>query len=295
MPTADLNGVSIYYEVTGEGFPLVLAHEAANDYRMWEPQVRFFARRYRVITWNQRGFPPSAVPDDPRAYSQEISVEDLRRMLEHLGIAQAHIVGLATGSNIALNFALLHPQMCRSLVVAGPGSGSTDKAAFAAQMEEGARRLEQEGITAESAERGGYGPTRLAFLRKDPRGWREWIDLRAGHSALGAIRTLRGVLARRPAVFELEAPLRQLQVPTLIMVGDEDEPCLEPALFLRRVIPHSGLAVFPQSGHPINLEEPELFNRLLLDFLTAVERGGWLRRSPPAPAGPPATAPAGRT
>jgi pimeloyl-ACP methyl ester carboxylesterase len=294
MPTADVNGVSIYHEVTGTGFPLVLAHEAANDYQMWEPQVRFFARRYQVITWNQRGFPPSAVPDDPSAYSQETSVEDLHQLLRHLGIEQAHVAGLATGSNIALNFALLHPAMCRSLVVAGPGSGSMDKEAFAAQMEEGARRLEHEGITAEAAERGGYGPTRLAFLRKDPRGWRRWISLRAGHSALGAIHTLRGVLAKRPTVFELEAQLRQLQVPTLIMVGDEDEPCLEPALFLRRAIPHSGLAVYPQSGHPINLEEPELFNRTVLDFLTAVEQGGWLRREPHPAAEQPAGLPAPR-
>ena len=100
----------------------------------------------------------------------------------------------------------------------------------------------------------------------------------AAHSAVGSALTFRGFVMGRPTVFALEEKLRTLRVPTLIMIGDEDEPCIEPAIFMKRTIPMSGLSSFPQSGHAINLEEPDLFNRTVLDFLTAVEAGRWAER-----------------
>ena len=100
----------------------------------------------------------------------------------------------------------------------------------------------------------------------------------ASHSALGSALTFRGFVMNRPTIYALEDKLRALRVPTLIMIGDEDEPCIEPAVFMKRNIPISGLSVFPQSGHAINLEEPELFNRTVSDFLTAVEAGRWAER-----------------
>jgi pimeloyl-ACP methyl ester carboxylesterase len=84
---------------------------------------------------------------------------------------------------------------------------------------------------------------------------------------------------KRPTIYALEDKLRQLAAPTLILTGDEDEPCIEPAVFMKRCIPRSGLAVFHQSGHAINLEEPDWFNRTVLDFLTTVENGGWAERA----------------
>ena len=94
MPTFSSDGVDIYYEVAGEGYPLVLSHEFAGDITSWEPQVNYFSRRYQVITYCLRGYPPSGVPDDPEAYSQDIQVEDLYRLLQHLGIGHAHIGAL---------------------------------------------------------------------------------------------------------------------------------------------------------------------------------------------------------
>ena len=79
--------------------------------------------------------------------------------------------------------------------------------------------------------------------------------------------------------------MAKLEVPTLIMTGDEDDPCLEPAIFMKRKIPTSGLVVLPKSGHAINLEEPEAFNRAVLDFLTAVDAGKWPRRNPASQTG----------
>ena len=104
MPTASVNGVAIYYEDTGRGFPLVWSHEFGGDHRSWEPQVRYFSRRYRVITYNHRGYPPSSVPKEALAYSQEQLVEDLRQLLRHLGVRLAHVGGCSMGANVALNF-----------------------------------------------------------------------------------------------------------------------------------------------------------------------------------------------
>lgn len=123
------------------------------------------------------------------------------------------------------------------------------------------------------------GPTRARFKQKDPTGWAEFARLFSEHSAIGKALTLRGYQARRPSVMSLEAELQALQVPTLIILGDEDDPCLEPALFMKRNIPRSGLVVVPQTGHAVNLEEPEVFNRGVSDFLTAVDAGKWETRS----------------
>jgi len=284
MPEALINGVNLYYQVTGRGFPLVWCHEFAGAHESWDLQVKFFSRRYQVITYNARGYPPSGVPEDPSAYSQEQSVEDLYGLLRHLGIRQAHIGGLSMGGNVALNFGLTHPAMAKALIVASTGSGTVDRERFLREGAEVARRFEREGMVA-MAEVYAQGPTGVQFLRKDPKGWEEFKKGLAAHSSKGSAYTFRGVITKRPTIFALEEKLHALEVPTLIMIGDEDEPCVEPAIFMKRHIPRSGLVVFPQAGHTINLEEPDLFNRAVLDFLTAVEADRWVRRSTVAAAG----------
>ncbi|MBI4233973.1 MAG: alpha/beta hydrolase [Chloroflexi bacterium] len=276
MPKALVNGVNLYYEVTGQGFPLVWCHEFAGSYESWDPQVKFFSRRYSVVTYNARGYPPSDVPRDLEAYSVEQEVEDLHGLLRHLGIPQAYVGGLSMGGGLALNFGIAHPAMARALIVAGAGTGTTDPQRFRQQAEVFARRLEAGGM--EGMAEYVRGPTRVQLLRKSPKAWEEFAKLFMAHSPVGSALTFRGVQGRRRGIYELEASLRKLGVPTLILVGDEDEPCLEPALFMKRCIPRSGLVVLPQSGHAINLEEPELFNRVVLDFLTAVEADRWSAR-----------------
>ena len=150
MPKVLIDGVTIYYESHGEGFPLVLCHEFAGDYRSWEDQVRFFSRRYRVITYNARGYPPSDVPDDPDAYSQERSVEDLKGLLEQLGIESVHIGGLSMGGSVALHFGIKYPKLARSLIVAGAGTGSVDPDAFRRNANRLAQQMEAQGMQAMS-------------------------------------------------------------------------------------------------------------------------------------------------
>jgi pimeloyl-ACP methyl ester carboxylesterase len=281
MPMAPVNGITLYYEVTGSGYPLLFSHEFAGDFRSWESQVRYFSRRYQVITYNARGYPPSDVPQDVSAYSQAQAMEDIVGLMRYLQIPQAHLVGLSMGGYAVLHFGLQHPDMARSLVVAGCGYGSVagQREKFHQDTAQVAQRLEREGMRAVAAVYAG-GPTRVQFADKDPRGWREFADQLAEHSALGAALTMRGVQGQRPSVYELEAQMQQLRVPTLIVTGDEDEPCLEPGLFMKRAIPTAGLVVLPKCGHTINLEEPEAFNQVLSDFLTAVEAGKWGARNP---------------
>lgn len=274
MSTAELkNGISLYYEETGEGFPLIFAHELAGSYESWRNQVRYFSRRYRVIVYNARGYPPSDVPSRADNYSQQQVVEDLYHFFDCLGIKQAHVAGLSMGGNTALFFALRYPQLVKSIVLAGAGTGSTDPDTFRKQAVQYAQQLEADG----NAGLKDYlrGPTRIRYLQKDPQGWEEFAELFAHHSAQGKANTLRGYQARRPSIFTLDDQLRTLDIPTLIILGDEDDPCLEPAIYMRRRIPRSGLVVLPQTGHACNLEEPDLFNRSVMDFLTAVDAGGW--------------------
>ena len=281
MPRAQVNGVSLFYEEAGEGTPLVFVHEFAGEARSWHLQARFFARRYRTIAYNARGYPPSDVPDEPKAYSQDQATDDIRGLLDALGIRKAHVCGLSMGGYATLHFGLRYPERALSLVVAGAGYGSVpgEREQFRRDVEQTALRFERDGMRA-VAEFYTKGPTRVQFKDKDPAGWQEFYEMFCAQSAKGHALTMRGVQMSRPSVYELEAWMKRLTVPTLIVTGDEDEPCLEPALFMKRTIPSSGLVVMPKAGHTVNLEDPETFNRVVLDFLTAVDASRWPLRNP---------------
>lgn len=274
MPQVNANGLKLYFTEAGSGTPLVFVHEFAGDYRSWEPQVRYFARRYRCIAYNARGYPPSQTPTDPDLYSQQHARDDLLGLLDGLGLNRAHIVGLSMGSFAALHAALSQPERVLSLVLAGTGYGALAERPFAAEALALAERIEQEGVAGVA---GDYTvtPARLPFKRKDPRGWQEFTTQFAHHSTEGSVLTLRGCQARRPGFDQLESQLRAMSVPVLVIAGDEDQASLEPSLFLQRVIPSAALAVLPKSGHTLNLEEPQLFNTLIQGFLTSVELNRW--------------------
>jgi pimeloyl-ACP methyl ester carboxylesterase len=278
VPHVALNNVELYYEDTGSGYPVVFCHEFASDYRGWDPQVRAFGRSYRCITFSYRGFPPSSVPESPAAYSQDHLIEDLRALVEHLKINEAHFVGFSMGGSVVLNFALRYPELCRTIVVVGAGSGTTNRAQFEHDIDATVNLLNTRGIEG-FADVYGEGPTRLPFKRKDPHGYAVFRRQLADHSATGQALTMLGVLRPRPTIFALEPQLNTLQVPTLIVIGDEDEPCVDPAVFMKRHIPSAGLLVLPQSGHAVNLEEPALFNSAVLEFFRLAEAGRWAQRT----------------
>ena len=272
MPIAKLGDVELYYEETGAGFPLVWSHEFGGDHRSWEPQVRYFSRGYRVITYNHRGYPPSSVPKEARGYSQDLLVEDLYRLLRHLETGPVHLGGCSMGANMARDFAIAHPELTRSLVMVG--AGSVNREQFLKSQGAMAEALEREGMAARLRSFETLS-SRASFKAKDPRGFAEFVRQAAEHDARACAHLAREVMSKRRTVPELEAPLRALRAPTLIMVGDQDEPCVEPSMMMRAMIPHAGLVVFPACGHTPNIEEPGLFNLHVAEFLAAVERGRW--------------------
>ncbi len=277
------DGIKLFYDEVGSGIPVVFVHEFAGDMRSHELQMRYFGQRYRCIAYNARGYPPSDVPDDGERYSQERARDDIRSVLDALKIDKAHIVGLSMGGFATLHFGFTYPERARSLVVAGCGYGATPdkRGQFAAEAEAAASNFEKLTMT-KAAEGYALGPTRVQFQNKDPRGWREFADQLAENSTEGAARTMRGVQKRRPSLFDLVDKMKTISAPTLIMTGDEDWPCLEPAILMKRTIPTAALVVMPNAGHTINLEEPAAFNQHISDFFHTVDVGAWRKRDPRA-------------
>ena len=275
------DGVDLYYEEAGEGTAMVFVHEFAGDYRSFELQLRHFARRYRCVAYNARGYPPSDVPEALASYSQDRARDDILAVLDGLSIERAHVVGISMGSLATLHFGLQYPDRALSLVLGGCGYGAAadQREQFRSEAARFAKRIETEGMAKVAADYGG-GPARVQLENKDPRGYAEFVAMLAEHSSVGSANTLRGVQMERPSVFDLAEPLSELKVPTLIMAGDEDDPCLDASLYLKRTIPSAGLTFFPRTGHALNQEEPDLFNRLVDDFLHQVEAGRWGLRDP---------------
>jgi pimeloyl-ACP methyl ester carboxylesterase len=282
MITTD-DGVKLHCEEAGSGTPVVFVHEFAGDHRSWEPQMRHFARRYRCIAYAARGYPPSDVPADVERYSQARATDDIRCVLDGLGVARAHVVGLSMGAFATLHFGMRYGERALSITVAGGGYGAhpAQYAKFQSDSRENARLIRERGM-AHFAATYGHGPTRVQLQAKDPRGFDEFIRQLGEHSPAGSANTMQGYQGRRPSLYALTGEMARIRVPTLIVAGDEEEPCLEACLLMKRCIPSAGLAILPRSGHAINLEEPAAFNALLDDFFHQVAAGRWGARDPRA-------------
>ncbi|RJF69504.1 alpha/beta fold hydrolase [Rhodopseudomonas palustris] len=277
------DGVKLFYETAGTGSAIVFVHEFGGNHWSWEPQMNFFARRHRCVTFAARGFPPSDIPEDDAAYSQAHAADDVIAVMDAAGIDKAHVVGLSMGGFAALHVGLRHPGRVLSIVAAGAGYGAEKEHEdyFRGISEQVARNFRELGAKS-FAPTYAEGASRVQFQAKDPRGWQLFADRLAQHSSIGAANTMIGVQMRRPSLYDLADEFRRMQLPVLVMVGDEDDHCLRPGMFLKLTIPRCGFAVFPKSGHTLNLEEPELFNRLLAEFVAQVEAGQWGPRDPRA-------------
>jgi pimeloyl-ACP methyl ester carboxylesterase len=277
------DGVKLAYEETGSGTPVVFVHEFAGDMTSWEPQLRTFGMRYRAIAYNARGYPPSDVPPTPASYSQDRARLDILAILDGLGIDKAHIVGLSMGGFATLHFGIHHADRALSITVAGCGYGAEPdkRAQFKAEANATADLIQNAGIES-FADTYSLGPTRVQFQNKNRRGWQEFRDQLATHSALGSANTMRGVQAERPSLFDLKDAMAGITTPTLVLTGDEDWPCLLPGLLMKEAIPSAALVVMANCGHTINIEEPDEFNRIVADFITHVDAGRWPTRDPRA-------------
>jgi pimeloyl-ACP methyl ester carboxylesterase len=278
------DGARLYYEEVGTGSAVVFIHEYAGDYRTWEPQLRYFSRSHRCITLSQRGYPPSDIPNDPASYSQDIARDDIIAMLDALRIERAHIVGHSMGAYTALHVGMRVPQRCLSVTAAGCGWGSLPDPKQSEAMKvlaaETGRMFAEEGIVSAAAKYAD-APMRQAQKNKDPRGWAEFAKMLSEHSAVGHAHTMMNLQLKRPTLWEMEAELKRFTAPLLVIVGDEDEPCLEGSVFLKRTAPTAALMVIPRTGHTVTSEEPAIFNAALAELFAAAESGRWLVHKKP--------------
>ena len=257
MGFADVNGTRLYYEVAGNGHPLVLIHGFSLDTRMWDDQFELFARDYKVIRYDVRGYGKSAVPGSDGYYH----ADDLRTLLDHLGIGHAHILGLSLGGAIALEFALAYPDMIHALILVdsvlwghnwSEESSKRDGAVWAAGSVEGARALWlAHPLFAPAMENASVAP-RLTQIVTDYSGW-SWANDDPG-------------LLPDPVAAQR---LGQISVPTLVVIGEHDLPDFHAiAHTLQQQIPNARTVVLPGVGHMSNMEDPEGFNKAVLSFLT---------------------------
>ena len=279
MPTITTSDtIKLYYEEAGQGDPIVFVHEFGGHHLSWEQQMRFFSRRYRCITYQARGWPPSDVPPDANSYSQARAADDIADVIKGLKLGKAHVVGLSMGATAAIEFAIRHPGLGLSITAAGAGTGSSRdpvlKKRFAGEALATADMIDKHGIKA-LADLYTTAASRQQLLAKDPRGFEEFKRGIIEGADKGRALTMRGVQSRRLPFFDREAELRAIADPVLIVAGDEDDATLDASLHFKRTIPRCGLMVFPRTGHGINLEEPAGFNAVVQDFIHSVEKGRW--------------------
>ncbi|HEX3438960.1 MAG TPA: alpha/beta hydrolase [Pseudolabrys sp.] len=279
------DGTTLYYEEAGQGTPVIFVHEYAGDYRTWEPQMRHFSQAHRCITYSQRGYLPSDVPADGARYGQDIARDDVVAVLDALKIDKAHVVGHSMGAATALHVGIKYPQRCLSVTAAGCGYGSSPDPKIVEQMRaasrETAKMFETEDFAVSSA-RYADGATRQTYKNKDPRGFAEFAKMLSEHSQTGHALTMLHLQAKRPTLWEIEAELKTFSVPLLVIVGDEDDWCVDGSVFLKRTVPTAGLLVIPRSGHTITSEEPAAFNAALADLFALSEAGRWMAHRPAA-------------
>lgn len=277
------DGVRLYFEETGAGHPVIFVHEFAGDLRSYEPQMRHFGKQYHAIAFNARGYPPSDVPEDVSSYSQARAADDILSVLDGIGKEKAHIVGLSMGGFATLHFGIRHPGRALSLCIGGCGYGAEPEKRETFRREAAlVAETIRKGDMRSFAEKYAYGPTRVQFQNKDPRGFAEFKAGLAEHSAVGSANTQEGIQKERPSLYTLVDELRRIRVPTLIVTGDEDWPCLQPALMMKQNIESAALVVLPNTGHAVNIEEPDEYNRIVGHFLSQVDSGRWPLRDPRA-------------
>ncbi len=251
MSRARLNGIEIDYGVSGSGPAVLLSHGYSATRRMWDGQHRALEDRYQVISWSMRGHGHTESPADPSKYSSEMTIADMEALLRHLNVRRAVIGGLSLGGVVSLGFYLAHPEMVRALVIcdSGPGYRNAEaRAAWNQRAQERAAELEARGLDALSDRS------------------REMREAMGDHrSAQGLAHAARGMLAQEGS--HVIDGLPAIRVPTLIIVGDQDQPFLAPCEYMAKKIPGARLEVIAGAGHSSNLDQPEAFNRVLRDFL----------------------------
>lgn len=253
MPTLNRNGVNIYYEIHGSGPTLLLTHGFSATAEMWKPNIAALSQRYRLILWDMRGHGQTDSPNDPYQYSADLTVGDMDALLDIGGEKQAVLGGHSLGGFMSLAYQLLHPERVRALMLfdTGPGYKKDEaRAGWNKRAEAMAKNFAEKGLAAL-----GRSAEVLACTHR---------------SAQGLAFAARGMLAQRDA--RVINSLGSIKVPTLVLVGDKDEPYFAATDYMASKIPGARKVVIPNAGHAANIDQPEAFNGAVLEFLSHVEQ-----------------------
>jgi pimeloyl-ACP methyl ester carboxylesterase len=267
MPAARINGIDIHYRDKGEGYPVLLIHGFTGTVRNWALQVPALTRDFHMISVDQRGHGHSEKPTRPEDYSLELMAEDAHALLRHLGIDECYVVGHSMGGMVAQHLALAHPEAVRALVLVDTAAEFPE----GLRTPEGARLVEiarDQGLEAVFEEQLRTNPM-ADQIRAQPElleTWREQFLLTSREAYLYCAQAIAG---RKPLLDELGA----IEVPTLIICGENDDPFVEPSHRMHERIPDSELVIIPDAGHTPQIEKPVEFNRILTDFLSRVHQG----------------------
>ncbi len=255
MPRVFLNGINIFYEEYGQGFPILLLHGFAGTTASWAPQVEALSQKYRFIVYDMRGHGQTDSPSELSAYSMDILIEDQRQLLQRLGVKQAAVGGLSLGGSVAMRFYIKHPGVVRTLVLADTAPG------FRNPQGKSLRDWNENWLSyAELIEKQGMA----AYLKSEQAKLDYYTkpDVMLKHNPAGLANIIRGVM-----VDQMMAPLEKIKVPALLISGDEDTLYLKAAEYMNQHIPVAQNVVIQKAGHGANVDQPDIFNRAILDFL----------------------------
>jgi pimeloyl-ACP methyl ester carboxylesterase len=254
MPKIDRDGVKIHYEVHGSGPPLLLTHGYSSTSAMWQGQIAALSKHHKLVLWDMRGHGQSDYPDDPRAYSEALTVGDMAALLDEVGAERAIVGGLSLGGYMSLAFYRAHPERVRALLIidTGPGFKKDDaREAWNRRAQETADRFEREGLAV------------LKSLSRE----RSSVSHR---DAAGLARAARGMLTQRDA--RVIESLPNIKVPALVVVGADDAPFLAASDYMAAKIPGAKKVVIPAAGHAVNIDQPQAFIDAVLPFLDGLPR-----------------------
>ena len=251
MAFLERDGVSIYYETHGSGPALLLTHGYSATSQMWRPQIDVLSRDHTLILWDMRGHGQSDSPEDDALYSESLTVADMAALLDHLGFETGVIGGLSLGGYMSLAFHVDHRERVDGLLIIDTGPGfkkDTARGAWNQTAIDRAVAIERDGAAAlegRSAEQASSEHRNI----------------------IGLARAARGMLTQHtPRVIE---SLPGIEVPSIVVVGADDEPFLAATDYMAAKIPGAEKVIIPDAGHAANMDQPEYFNEAISSFLTA--------------------------
>ena len=266
MPRVNVNGINLYYEVSGSGPSVILCHGYTGSYQDWMFQVPVLAQKYQVVTIDHRGHGASDAPSSADAYSIPMLGDDLSVLLNYLDITKCCLVGHSMGGLVALQLALEQSHVVRSLVLVDTASGPVNIPGHADRRAKLLEIARTDGMEAVFDYDTGNNPLSLRRFERYPR-----LLNRSKQRMLEM--PVDGYVYMGQALSECEdltGRLKEISVPTLVIVGEEDFPFQQPSRTLAEGIPNARLRVVPRALHCPQEEEPETFNQILLEFLTKV-------------------------